>query len=145
MLLIISDTVKLHELMYMANITLKVSDKYFQIKKHRYAIDVDHDRYYPIHSLQNYVTEWTYGNIYGTPESYGKQVIVTVLTEQDLEHFNPDSAIFTVADIVLIKHTVNHEPYYKVMKNTYNNLMKNRSYDVGYIDELINAYQRRGY
>lgn len=128
----------------MANITLQYDDRFWQIRKHRYT-SYDKERYYPIHSLENYVNEWRYSEIYGTPESYGKQVVVTVLNKADTKWMCLSSAMYKVADLVLVEHSVGQAHYYSIMKNTYNAMMEMRSYDTEYIDNLINVYQRRPY
>jgi hypothetical protein len=134
-----------NELRYMANITIRYGEHYWKIQKHRYVVDFDEDRFYSMHSLQNYINEFRYSNIYGTPESYGKQVIVTILQETDVVWMCTSSAMYQVADIVLVEHRVGKARYYSVMKNVYNPFMEMRSYDREYINNLINVYQRRPY
>lgn len=131
------------QLLHMANIAIKFSQQYWQIRKHRYAVGLDYDRYYPIHSLENYVHEHEHGEVYGTPESYGKQVIVALVMPTDMYSA---FEVYHAADLALVYvPRVRQAQYYGIWKNVYNPSMENLTYSAEYIDDLINVYQRRPY
>jgi len=129
------------ELLYMANITIRYGEHYWQIHKHRYVI-FDKERFYPMHALEPYVEVFERGELYGTFETYGKQLIVTILQETDVVWMCTSSAMYKVADLVLVEHRVANAKYYSVMENTFNPQMEMRSYDRDYIVNLIKKYQR---